>query len=95
MISEMLIKGKNSFNLMMVYQGETGAIREAQPFVVEFAKNRLCLFFDVLSNAQDYYGARINPVHECDCGAVAASILKERVHFIQHILEVYRRGFSR
>jgi len=88
----MLIKGKDRFNLMMIYQGKTATVRKTQSSVIKLAKDRLCLLLNVLCNAQNYDGTGIELVHERDCGAVAAAVFEERIDFIQHVVGGVQKG---
>lgn len=82
----MFIKGKNSINSGLIYQGETCAVGIAQLFVINFSENSLCFFFNIFGNTKDSNVAFIHLVHEFDGCCVAASHLKKSVGFIQYII---------
>ena len=86
MISEMFIEGKDSVNTKMIYQGKTGAVGVAQPFVVNFSENSLCRILNIFGNAKDSNTAFIYLVHEFDGCCMATSHLEKGVSFIQNII---------
>ena len=82
----MLIEGKDGFNTKMVYQGKAGAVCKAQPPVVNFFKDGLCVFFNIFSDTKDNNVAGLYLVHEFDGCSMTAPGLEKCINLIKDII---------
>lgn len=82
----MFIKGKDRFNPGLIYQGKAGAVRIAQPFIVNLSENSLCGVFNIFSNTKDSNVALVHLIHELDGCGMAASHLEKCIGFVQDII---------
>lgn len=86
MVSEMFIKGKNSFDAELIYQGKTGAVCKAQSPIFKFSEYCLSGGFDILVYSQNIYMALSHLVHELNGSGMAAAHFKKGIGFVQNIV---------
>lgn len=86
MVSEMVVKGKDSIEPEMVYQGKACTVSETQFSVFNFSEDILCCDFNNFCNSQNVYAAFLYLMDKSDCNGMAASHLKKRICFIKHII---------
>lgn len=91
----MFIEGENSVNAMIVYQGKTGAIGKAEPFVIKTSKEGLCRANQVFRNSEDSDMAAVYLVHKLYSSLVAAPHFKKGVGFVKNVIRSIKdRPFS-
>ena len=89
----MFVKGKDSFNTGLIYQGKAGAVRIAQPFIVNLSENSLCGIFNIFSNTKDSNVALVHLIHELYGCGMAAPHFEKCIGFIQDIIRGADKNF--
>ena len=82
----MFIKGEDSINAKMVYQGKTGAIRKTQFSIIKFSEKGFCICGDVSTDRKNNYSCSLKLGHEFNSGFMTASHFQECVSFIEDII---------
>lgn len=93
MVSEMFVKGKDSVEAEMIYQGETGAVGIAQFSILKFSEKDFCSFGDIVCYGKDNYCYGLKPGHELNGGFMTASHLQECVGLVEDIVRRVKNGF--
>ncbi len=94
MVSEMVIKGKDSIKTEMVYQGETCAVGKAQPSIFKLSEDGLCSGFNVFGNPVDVDVTFVHLVHKLYGSGMASPHFEECVSFIQNVIGCVKNGFT-
>lgn len=86
MIPKMLIEGKDSINIKMIYQCKAGTVCKTQFFILELPENSFCICFNIFSNVKYDDATFVHLIHKLNGCGMTASGFQECIDFIHDIV---------